>query len=76
MMLKRPSESRLLSSIVIQEAMSQKLGLLLVVAALAIVFFYSCLDVAGIAIIVLNYYDSLTNRRYNTREIDEQEWRS
>ncbi len=26
-------------------------------------FFYSCFGVAGIAIIVLNYYDSLTNRR-------------
>ena len=35
-------------------------------------FFYSCLDVAGIAIIVLNYY---TVVNYNTREIDEQDRR-
>ncbi len=74
-MLKIPSES----SIVILEAMSQKLKIshkLLVVVLHLPLFFYSCLDVAIPAIIVLNYYDSLTNRRYNTREIDKQEWRS
>ena len=84
-MLKIHSES----SIVILEAISQKLGSQTSSCCCKkglrikgdfttwlLTYITWLLTYIGIAIIVLNYYDSLTNRRGNTREIDEQEWRS